>query len=231
MNISNRDKMLLLILLGIALFLIADLGISKSYNTKADAIQAQINSLTPQLTKLRDYNSKLSTYQDGINKSGSSISAELLKLPDDVRSEDMLMYATKLESAVGIAVNRITVSQPELVSRFDLPEKTADGFKLVPTAALRSGVTIDCGLSYSQFKKLITYIYNTPEMTTLKSVTVSFNSESGGLTGIVVMEKYFISNEDYTYSKTTIPPVDKGNENLFGTFSVTPSSSAAGNTN
>ncbi len=231
MNISNRDKMLLLILFGIIVFLIAYLGVSKSYNTKTAEIQSQIDKLVPSLTQLRGYDANLSTYKDGIDKSDSRITAELSKLPTDVRSEDIIMYVTKLESSVGLSAGRITVSDPVLVSQFNLPQKTADGFTLVPSAALRTEFTIKCDITYAQLKKLITYIYNTPEMTTIKSIEVSLNSETGGLTGTVVMEKYFIGSEAYTYSKTIIPPVDKGNENLFGTFSVTPSTSATGKTN
>lgn len=231
MNISNRDKMLLLILFGIIVFLIADLVVSKSYTTKTAAIQSQINTLAPSLTQLRGYNAGLATYKDGIEKSDSSITYELSRLPTDVRSEDVIMYVTKLESSIGLTPDRISVSDPQLVSRFDIPKKTPDGFKMVPSAALRTEFTLNCGITYEQLKKLITYVYNTTEMTTIKSVEVSYSAGTGGLTGTVVMEKYFIGSEDYSYSKTIIPPVDKGNENLFGTFSVTPSSSAAGNTN
>lgn len=231
MNISNRDKMLLLILVGIIVFLFADLGVSKSYNTKTTEIESRIDSLAPTLTLLRGYNSNLAAYKAGIDKSDTSISSALSSLPTDVRSEYILMYVTQLESAVGLTADRIAVSDPALVSRFNLPRKSSDGFTLVPSAALRTEFTLSCGITYPQLKKLLAYVYSTPEMTTVKSIEVSFNSETGGLTGTVVMEKYFLGSEDYSYSKTIIPPVEKGSENLFGTFSAQPSSSSAGNTN
>lgn len=231
MNLSNRDKMLLLILIGIVLFLVSDLVISKSYNAKTAALQTQVDTLTPKLTQLQGYNKNLKTYKDGIDKLGSSITSELSKLPQDVRSEDIVMYVTRLETDVKLKADEIEISEPQLVSRFNLPKKTVDGFEMVPSAALRVDFTLKCGLTYDQLKKLITYVYKTPEMTTLNKIEVSYNSESAGLTGSVVLEKYFVVSEDYVYSKTIIPPVDKGNENLFGTFSVNTPTNASGNTN
>lgn len=220
MSISKRDQRLLFVLLGIAVFLVLYLLVYKSYNDKKADVQTQIDSLMPRLTELQGYNANLSSYQDGISKIENSVSTELSKFPSDVRSEDMIMYANELEDKLDISVQKIDIVPPELISQFNIPKQTSDGYTLVPIAALRTGIDIDCTLDYNQLKKLINYIYATKQRTTLKSVNVSFNAETGGLVGTVSIEKYFVSSADYTYQKTDIPSVKKGTSDLFGTFSV-----------
>ncbi|MGI5986227.1 MAG: hypothetical protein ACOX7O_10310 [Oscillospiraceae bacterium] len=221
MNISKRDQRLLLILLGIAVFLASYLGTFRTYSEKKAEIQTQIEAITPRLTELRGYQSHLAEYQEGISKIQDSVSSELSKFPDDVRSEDMIMYVTKLEEKIGLNAKSISIVPPELISQFNVPKESSEKYELVPVAALRTCLSIDCSLNYDQLKKLIDYIYATPEKTALKSVSVSYNAETGGLTGNVIMEKYFVSSSDYAYKPTDIPPVAKGTNDPFGTFSVT----------
>ena len=221
MRISKRDQRLLLILLGLAVFLFTYLSICKSYDAKKDSVQTQIDSLSPRLSELQGYYANLSAYQDGISQIEDSVSTELSKFPADVRSEDLIMYSNELEQALGIKVQSINIVPPELISQFNIPKKTDDGFKLVPVAAMRTGINIECSLNYEQYKKLIDYIYSTKERTTLKSISVTYNSGSGGLTGSVSLEKYFVSSADYAYEKTDIPSVETGVSDPFGTLSLT----------
>lgn len=220
MGISKRDQRLLLIFLGLAVFLFTYLTVCKSFDSEKDSVQAEINALTPRLTELQGYYSNLSAYQSGISEIEDSVSTELSKFPPDVRSEDLIMYATELEKELGISIQSITILPPQLISQFNIPQKSEDGFKLVPVAAMRTGIDMECRMTYAQFKALVTYIYATKERTTLKSVSISFNSESGGLIGNVSLEKYFVSSADYKYVKTEIPPVEMGTSDPFGTFSV-----------
>lgn len=223
MRISKRDQRLLLVLLGLAIFLFTYLTVCRAYDAKREELQSQIDSLAPRLAELRQYSSNLSSYQEEISKIEDSVDSELSKFPSDVRNEDMVMYADELQKNIGIKLNGISVAKPELMSRFDIPRESADGYKLVPVAAMRIGADIDCSMNYSQLKSLINYIYSTKEKTALKSVNISFNAETGGLTGTISVEKYFVSSADYSYQKTNIPSVETGVSDPFGTFSVSAS--------
>jgi len=220
LSISKRDQRLLLVFLGLAIFLFTYLTISKSYNEKRDAVQSEINSLSPRLNELQGYYANLGSYQDGISEIEDSVSTELSKFPSDVRSEDLIMYSNELEQALGIEISSISVVPPELISQFNIPMEVDNGFKLVPVAAMRTGLNVECSMNYEQLKKLIDYIYSTKERTTLKDVSISFNSTSGGLIGSVSLEKYFVSSADYKYEKTEMPPVNMGTTDPFGTFTV-----------
>ncbi len=220
MRISKRDQKLLLILFGLAVFLVSYLVICDSYNNKKAGITAQTEALQPRLDELRGYYSNLESYQKEIDRIESSVNSNLSQYPTDVRSEDMIMYANELEDKLGISVDELDLKDPQVVAQFSVPKKTADSYKLVPVAAMQSGIDIKCHLNYQQMKKLINYIYNNSKQTTIDKISVSFDAETGGLIGTVTLEKYFVSSSDYKYTQTEIPTVKRGTDDPFGTFKV-----------
>ena len=218
MNISKRDQKLLLILLGLAIFLVSYLFVSTAFNNKADAVQAEIDTLSPRLEELRGYYANLAQYQQEVDKIEQSVNDTLAKYPADVRSEDIVMYAVELSDKIGISVENISIDTPEVFSQFSIPEKTNEGYEIVPMAALRVRFVLNCGLNYEQLKSLMNYVYNNSQRTALDSVSVSYNTETGKLLGSVTLNKYFVVASDYIYKATSIPPVEKGVLDPFGTF-------------
>ncbi len=217
MNISKRDQKLLLILLGLVIFIACWLGVHNSYQSKADGVLSEIAGLEPRLTELREHEAKLPEYQAGINAIAEDVTAELKKFPGDVRTEDMIMYGAGLEKALGIEVGSMAFMPAEMVSQFSIPVEGDEGIMLVPYAALRTGMSISCELDYGRMKKLINYIYSTPQRTTLESLSVSYNAETAGLTGSASLAKFFMSGQDYVYEATVIPNIKQGTNNPFGT--------------
>ena len=234
MKISKHDQKLILVLLGIAVFLAAYLGICKSFNDKKADVETQITQLQAEAETLREYSSNQASYQAEINRIGESISTELKAYPSDVRSEDLIMYVTELETNLGISIESISIASPEVVSKFTVPEKSGSTYQLVPVVAVRTGLTIDCSLSYTQLKNLINYVNTTSNKTDISDVSVSYDSQTGELSGSVTIDKYFICSADYTYTPTNIPSVDKGTNNPFGTLTAptttSPSPSPSGTT-
>ncbi len=220
MSVSKRDQNLLLILLGVAALLVVYLMVFKPYNAKSAELQAQIDTLTPRLTELRDYSANLGEYQQKIDEIGGSVAEQLQSYPADLRSEDLILYANELKNKLGLELTGVTANPPELVAQFSLPKKSGETFTLVPVAALRTGLDIACGLDYDQFKKLLTYIYATKQKTALTSVDLSYNATTGSLSAAVSMEKFFVSSMDYIYEKTDIPGITQGVDDPFGTVAV-----------
>lgn len=217
MNLSKRDQNLLLILLGIVVFILAWTGVRNKFNAKAQAEEAQISALEPRLTELRNHRDNVSIYERGIEEIAATVKSEMKKFPNDVRAEDMIMYASGLEKTIGLSVGSISFMPPELLSQFNVPTEGKSGTELLAYAAFKTGLSIDCELDYSQMKKFISQIYSTPQRTTLESLSVSYNSETAGLTGSATLAKYFLSGEKYVYTPTTVPNVIEGTTNPFGT--------------
>ena len=226
MSISKQDQKLILVLLGLVVFLVAYFGICKTYNARKADAEMQISTLNAQVEELRVYSSDQASYQSEIDRLDAEISNELSKYPGDVRSEDLIMFAIELEEKIGIKIDSVSVAVPESVSTFSIPRYSRDSYEIVPIAALRTGMTISCALSYDQLKKLIDYVYASSKKSDISNVSVSYNAETGGLIGTISIDRYFIASEDYTYTQTEIPPVSQGADDPFGTFTITTNSPA-----
>ena len=220
MNVSKHDQKFILVILGLIVFLAAYFGVCKTFNEKKSGVESQIVLLNSQLRELQGYAASQTTYQDGISKIETDIDVELAKYPNDVRSEDMIMYVTELEEKGGITVSNISLASPEVISKFSVPQKSDNSSTFAPVAAVRTGLTINCELNYQQFKKLMDYIYASPKKSGVSNVTISYDPTTGKLLGVITIDKYFLASAYYTYIQTDIPSVPKGITDPFGTMTT-----------
>ena len=220
MRISKRDARLLLLLLGIVIFLFGYFGVFSPYQAKTEEVRDEISALTPTLRELQGYQDHMSAYQAGIDESSATIETEMARYPADVRTEDLVMYAIYLEKDLDIDVTSIEFSDVAAIAQIDSIAKTADGYAITPLTAYQCSMTASCDLSYAELKSLLLYPGKAPARTTLGSVSVSFDSESGQLVGSVIFDKYFIASGSDPYVPTEVPKVELGTRDLFGTFTV-----------
>lgn len=217
MTISTRDKKLLLILLGVLVFLAAYLLVYNRFTEKADATREEIAALSPRLMVLRSHEANVNAYQNEIDQISGAVEAALAEFPSDVRTEDLILYGSGLESAVGMTVSAMAFSPAEVISRFNVPRAGEDGgVELIPYAALRTGLTVEGELNYTEFKRLVNYIYSTVQRTSLESVSLNYNAESGELSAAAQLAKYFVCGEEYVYEATRVPSFQAGVSDPFG---------------
>jgi hypothetical protein len=227
MRISKRDANLLLLLLGIVIFLFGYFGVFSPTQTKTDVIRAEVKGLAPTLQELQGYQDNLSAYQAGIDKASATIGEEMLRYPTDVRSEDLVMYAIYLEKDLDIDVTSVEFSETVPIAQINSVVKTDGGYTLSPLTAYECSMTAACSLSYAELKALLLYPGKTPARTTLGNLSISFDAESGQLTGSVVFDKYFVTSGSDPYVPTEVPKVELGTRDPFGTFTVKQTEPAA----
>lgn len=217
MTISKRDKKLLLILLGALIFLAAYLLVYNRFTDEAKSARTELSELSPRLTELRSHKANLDNYQREIDEISGAVKEELAKFPSDVRTEDLILYGSGLESAVGMTVSAMTFTPAEVISRFNVPLEGEDGrVELIPYAALRTGLTVEGDINYAEFKRLVNYIYSTAQRTTLESVSLNYNAETGELSAAAQLAKYFVCGEEYVYEATRVPGFKAGVDDPFG---------------
>ena len=221
MKISKRDQGLLLILLGIVVLLAGYLGVYKNFSEKADNLSAENQALAPRLRELEDHYSNIPVYEEDIKEISEQVERDIKAFPSDVRPEDLIVYGDRLEKELGLTASQMSFSPPELVSQFSVPQKNESGeIAFLPYAALSTNMSISVNMSYKQMLDFVDYVYKKSKRTTLDSISVSYNSETGGLAGTAVMTKYFMSGSEYEYEPTKLPEYKKGVDNPFGTITV-----------
>lgn len=221
MKLSKRNINLLMVFLGLVIFLAAYLLV-KPYEAKTQELRDEIAALEPRLAELREYEANRPVYEAGMDASIKNVEAELKKYPNDIRSEDLIMFAVGFRDEIKLEVGSISFSQPELVSRFQIVTEGENGAEFVPMAAMRRVLTAGCEMDYVQLKRFLDYIYQQPYSTMLESISISYNSSSGKLLCSADISKYFVSTNDYTYYPTEVPDVPLGTNDPFQTFRVLP---------
>lgn len=76
------------------------------------------------------------------------------------------------------------------------------------------GISISC--TYNDFKGLVRYIYNQQERQSIQSVSISYNSEEGMLSGNMTLNTYYLMGTDKEYSEPYIPAMEMGVDTIFG---------------
>lgn len=222
MNLSKRDQSLLLTLIGLIIFFASYVGVYNNLNSRTDEVKSDISELYPRLVELQRHNKNLPAYNAGITESIEKVEVELMKYPGDVRPEGLLNYVMELEKDIGIKVSSVSFIPAQLFSRFQLVSQGDNGSEFVPMAAMKTGFSASCRLSYPQLKRLVNYIYANEHYTTLDSISIYYDAESGELTGSVDISKYFVTSAEYSYDHVTLPQVPLGTADPFGTFAVAP---------
>lgn len=220
MTMRKRDAKLLLILLGVAILLIGYFAVYVPYTSLADDVTAQTEALKPRLNQLRGYYENLSSYRNETARIKEDITAEMERYPSDVRPEDLIMYADNLRQNYGLNINSITFGEPSSMLQLKGIGQKGNGTGLISMTAYRRTMTITCGISYQKLKDMLTYMNSTDRKTTLDSLTISYDSDTGELSGRAVLAQYFIASDNYAYSPTEVPQTALGKSNLFG--SMTP---------
>ena len=217
-TLSNRDKVLLLVLAGVLILFAVYMTVVKDYNAKRDAAEAQLAELTPQLQQLQEYEANQKNYAAKTTKMGNEIATQMQRFPNDIRSEHIILNAKTLQDALGIKIQCVGSEPAALLSSFQLPLKDESGqYVMQNVYAFTTGENIQCTMGYDQFKSLLDFIYSQNEYTALKSVSVTYDSETGGLSGTAAITKYFIVPEKYVYTKANTEGVQQGVTNPFGT--------------
>ena len=217
MKISKRDAQLLIILGGLLVFLALYMLVFNHFQAKSDAVAQNIATLTPQLQELENEYANLATYQNGITEYRDTVAKKLEAFPADIKEEDVMSYLITMEAQNGIKLDEITFSGTTPLDEFQgIVQK--DGKDVPVTMDVFSMEAVASGqMNYSQLKSVIDYLYAGPTQSSLNSVSVSFNSETGGLTGSFDINRYYITYDGANYVPEPLPDTALGTQDPFNT--------------
>jgi len=220
MTISKRDMRMLFMLLGAVFLLVGYFAVYHPYMEKADAVQADIDELQPKLDTLRDYFQNIDAYQAGIKETKRTVQTEMEHYSTDIRPENMILYAKSIETNFGVDVTGISFDDPISVLEFQGVEEQDGAYSVRDLTAFQRSMTINCNLSYQQMKDMIDYINTTEQRTSLDSINITYDAESGELTGDATLKQYFVTGKGDKYIAADVPDMELGKGNLFGTMSA-----------
>lgn len=118
-KLSMRDKKILLIFLGLAVFAIGYFCVFRPQIAKAEDLQAQNVPLREKLSQLKEIEENKDNYLSETAKYNDQVNNYLVMFPADIKEEDAILLGKKMEDKLGISVASMDFSDTALIASLD----------------------------------------------------------------------------------------------------------------
>lgn len=204
MNISERDKQLLYILLAAAIVFCAWFFGFRTFNEKAQEYKDQTAQLETRYNDLLEKQKNKAQYIADTSYNNEESAKIIAQYTNGHSLENTIKYIYEMEDLTDIFIGEFTISDGQVAYSF------ADGQK--------QGIVINMNFTYEstydEVKELIDYINTYESKCSIDSMSITYDSERDIATGSVTMNTYAIITPESVEPDVDIDmPV--GNENIF----------------
>ena len=232
MNISMRDKKILLMFLGVGVFAAGYFFGYRPQMEEAQSIQASTEPLKTRLDDLlklaadRDFYLKMENSLDmqisnvglGTREFVASLDGStedpLAGLPDQTLSEQANEQTqSQLDEIEGTDV----VGENERQAASDAEVENLNSVFTSPVL-YRTQDTMQFTGTYASLKNMVDYLADQTGRMTLDNVNASFDSSTGNLSGSITVNLFFMAGTGQTYTEPDAGSVAYGTDNIFGTI-------------
>ena len=255
MSISERDKKILIVFVGILIFALVYYFPIRSYTEDAEKLNTENVGLTAKLAELeakvaREFEIKAET----TNYEADTL-ALVAKFPSFLQVENEIMDIVGLEKELKIEVPLITVNTPVEMKGSDTPEAettqappqevateeapeadstteapAADETGVAPAVANKyklydMSTNINYKGGYDSLKKFLDKIAKSTDKKSINSVSLTFDNKTGNLDGNIVYDSYFLAGSDRPYEEIITKTIRHGTKNIFGTVDTSKANS------
>lgn len=209
MNISKRDKKLLIYVGSILLLVLVYFLFYRNMLDSNKKIEREISTLTEECDRLTALSAKAGEYTVETENMNKEISSILLKFPADMREEDSIVYGNTLELFSGMKISYIGIGTKQLLY------STESGEELhLYDMPVEYRFTVD----YESLKKVAGLIMQNTDKRNMDALTLAYDNETGKLIGTAAINMYYVLGTDREYKVPDLLPIPQGVDNIFGTL-------------
>lgn len=213
MNLSKRDKGLLLGLVGVLLIAAAYFFVYKPSMEEKAELEAELAKLQSREAELVELDNNMDFYLSEIERLKVEKEEYLACFPADIKEESEIMYAVELENNIDIEFSSLNYGSDILVmgdNSTDSSAATLAGYCLPMTMSYKT--------SYNGLKNTILHTNQHVNRMVIDSVTASFDSATGYLSGSMTLNQFYIAGTENAYQEPYVPTLEIGVPNIFGTI-------------
>ena len=255
MSISERDKKILIVFVGILIFALVYYFPIRSYTEDAEKLNTENVGLTAKLAELEAKVARESEIKAETTNYEADTLAMVAKFPSFLQVENEIMDIVGLEKELKVEVPLITVNTPVEMKASDTPEvaeaaeapqevtteeapeadstteaPAADETEVAPAAANKyklydMSTNINYKGGYDSLKKFLDKIAKSTDKKSINSVSLTFDNKTGNLDGNIVYDSYFLVGSDRPYEEIITKTIRHGTKNIFGTVDISKASS------
>lgn len=254
MSISERDKKILIVFVGILIFALVYYFPIRSYTEDAEKLNTENVGLTAKLAELEAKVARESEIKAETTNYEADTLALVAKFPSFLQVENEIMDIVGLEKELKVEVPLITVNTPVEMKASDTPEvaeaaeapqevateeapeeasttdaPAADETEVAPAAnkykLYDMSTNINYKGGYDSLKKFLDKIAKSTDKKSINSVSLTFDNKTGNLDGNIVYDSYFLVGSDRPYEEIITKTIRHGTKNIFGTVDTSKASS------
>ena len=244
MKLKKSDVNILLIVLGIGAALLTYFLVFTKLNDKTDTLKIQNASLQQEVDRLQDLANNKQKYLDDTATMQDEIENIKAQFAAAYQPEDEILYVDNLEKNFDTTANAInmpgtspvevvttadtsaaqtadTSTETDATDAADATEETAttDNTATAGTASeillYQTPVTMDFIASYNAVKDIVKIMNEDQMRKSIDGLSLSFDAETGDLTGTLVFNMYSLTGTDATYTTPVVSNVVMGSSNIF----------------
>ena len=218
MKFSKKDIGLLLGCFGVLLAVMSYSLVFTPFTDKASALKSELASLQQLEAKYVDMEQNQDYYQQEIVRLTEENQEIIDEFPAGIEPENEIMYVVELEKNVKIDIPSISygtatpvLGSGELVEEAEEGDILSEGIQayVIP-------MNVSYTSSYKGLKEAITYTKNHSNRMYIDTVSVSYDSSSGDVSGSMTFNLYYMTGTDKVYQGLTLPDISTGVDNIFG---------------
>ena len=239
MNLSMRDKKILLMFLGVLLFALSFLFVYKPQMEEAAQISANNDSLQERLSQLLDLAQNRELFRFPIEDYYRLAGFDFSRHPYPMLAEHFMAHYNAGEAPQETMMeqgNQKTQDQIDQIEGTDSSlgndgystidssnsvQSTIQGDSTGTPALYRTQDTVQFSGTYKSLKEAVKYLADQSGRMTLDNVNASFDSSTGNLTGTMTINIFSMTGGSTSYSAPDAGSTVYGTDNIFGTIENT----------
>lgn len=210
MKFNEKNFKIIIILLMLVVFVVSFRFGYSNFNDKKDGEVKQTRELAAQLADLQEKASHKEEYEAEVQRAKDMVEEKLGMFGPGNTPEKSILYVVDLEKEANMEVSAIGFGAESVLSSSELiPTELGVGASLCV-----SPLTLSIQTDYAGVKKAVDFINAAAEKKNISSLSLTFNQETGFLSGTMVVNEYAVYGLGKEYVK---PQVDgpTGVSNIF----------------
>lgn len=217
---NEIQKFLLMLVLVVIMAVVAVMYVYLPLVEDKNAMVEENVALNTRWIELQNMARDTEVFKEGIAASRTEISKVLSRYGAGNTPEKSIMLVTRMESEVGMKIPSVSFSTPSTLTSVEIPmiHDMEDGLYNITYSnvnLLTETLTLSYNCTYQQLKTMVDFVNAYPERMNIKSISVAYDSETGNLSGSLVLNLFAVTGTDKVYEEPAIEDIRLGEENIF----------------
>lgn len=221
MEISNKDKKLLVYLLAVVIIAAAYVFGAKPFLDKQAELVEETENLQNQVNHYSQIHNAREKYEAKTEQDEARYQEEIKKFFPGLDQESTIVLIKDIENGTNVWISKVAFQETQILvgtSSSDSGEVTDADDSAAPSSSLsgvKQDLSIDYSASYPDFKKLLDRVKNNGQRLYISSLSATYSVDTGRVTGNLTLSQYALEGSGIEKEAPDLSGVGIGVENIF----------------